>query len=473
MAIVPNRVFPLRITTLSPLHIGTGARLAANVDYYTDSESNTTFVIDTNAALDLVIQQWESNREPYEEIMRRYAAELDHEATAIQEANARLRNRVEAFDSNPPRRADERERQETRLLEDAARLKERRKRLNERRATPPPPTTQVLPDILIGNSSLHDLVAGGHLPLASLHERALVDGRPVVRYAFSGRPAANEIYELIKNVRDQLYIPGSSLKGALRSALAWDLALNVTSTAFQLIGQRSAKASDDQIEQAIFWGQDQQKMNNTARDVLRTLHIGDSTPAQVDPELLAVRMYRSNSVTMPVAIEAIPTGTTFSATLQVERYAFENAKAQAILDFGSWQQQLSPDALTATCRRRAAALITGELGYYARFSDAGEVSRFYSDLQARLEHLPTNTFLLPVGWGAGWRSKTLDDRLRVGDAREAAFVQAVQRFKLKKHKSEQFRSGGSFPDTRKVVLHGDRLWRPLGWVEVAIGEERR
>jgi CRISPR/Cas system CSM-associated protein Csm5 (group 7 of RAMP superfamily) len=36
MALSGNQVVPLTITTLTPLHIGTGSRLAANLDYYVD-----------------------------------------------------------------------------------------------------------------------------------------------------------------------------------------------------------------------------------------------------------------------------------------------------------------------------------------------------------------------------------------------------------------------------------------------------
>jgi hypothetical protein len=65
-------------------------------------------------------------------------------------------------------------------------------------------------------------------------------------------------------------------------------------------------------------------MNDTVRDVLRALHVGDSAPATVAPDLLTVRIYRSRSATAPIAVEALPEGVELRATLQVERYPFES-----------------------------------------------------------------------------------------------------------------------------------------------------
>jgi CRISPR/Cas system CSM-associated protein Csm5 (group 7 of RAMP superfamily) len=43
MALSGNQVVPLTITTLTPLHIGTGSRLAANLDYYTLIASSCSY----------------------------------------------------------------------------------------------------------------------------------------------------------------------------------------------------------------------------------------------------------------------------------------------------------------------------------------------------------------------------------------------------------------------------------------------
>lgn len=470
-----NRVFPLTITTLTPLHIGTGSQLAANIDYFVDND--TTFVVNTDAALDLVVEIWQSRQESYEERLQRFQAELAAEEAAINRADTRLRQDIIQFENNPPRRPAEKERQENRLREEAARLKERKRRLAERRNVPPVPNDagDILPPELIAGSTLDQLVETGLLPLASLRERQQINGRSLVRYAMRGQPDAGEILELMKDVADRPYLPGSSLKGAIRSALAWDLARNISISAIQKAAQQGRAKADDEIERNLFYGQphpDRQRMNATLRDVMRTLHVGDSKTTSVEPELLEVRVHRSRSATGIIAVEAIPAGNELRATLQVERYPFENRDARNVIDFGQWQARFAPETLAAACRRRAEMIITNELKYYNDSAKTTEIARFYEELRGQLQKLEPRSFLLPVGWGAGWRSKTLDTRLRDSEEREQAFVDIVRKFDLKKHKSGTFQSGGIFPETRKVILNGDRPWRPLGWVRVDIGNER-
>jgi CRISPR-associated protein Csm5 len=309
MALSGNQVVPLTITTLTPLHIGTGSRLAANLDYYVDGE--TTFVVDIDAALDLVIDAWQASREPYEEKLRRYHAELEQEAERIRRADESLRRQIRHFEEHPPRRREEYERQEKRFREEALRLKERKRQLEERRAHPPQPDEEgdLLPPQLIAGSTLDQLIDGGLLPITQVRERATVNGRALVRYAMRGRPAAGDIHEQIKDVADRMYLPGSSLKGAIRSALAWDAAHNLETATLQPALQGNAKTADDALEKGIFAGRvraEKRRMNDTVRDVLRALHVGDSAPATVAPDLLTVRIYRSRSATAPIAVEALP-----------------------------------------------------------------------------------------------------------------------------------------------------------------------
>jgi CRISPR-associated protein Csm5 len=397
-----------------------------------------------------VIDAWQASREPYEEKLRRYHAELEQEAERIRRADASLRRRIEQFDEHPPRRREEYERQEKRFREEALRLKERTRRLEERRAHPPQPDEEgdLLPPQVIAGSTLDQLIDGGLLPITQVRERAAVNGRALVRYAMRGSPAAGDIYEQIKDVADRMYLPGSSLKGAIRSALAWDAAHNLETATLQPALQGNPKMADDALEKRIFAGSARRRMNDTVRDVLRALHVGDSAPATVAPDLLTVRIYRSRSATAPIAVEALPEGVELRATLQVERYPFESQVARDVIDFGDWRQRLAPAELAAACRRRAARLIEGELAFFNRQTDAVEVIRFYTSLRQRLEQADRFTFLLPLGWGAGWRAKTLDDRLRDSPERDTAFAGLVRRHRLKKHKSEMFKPGGRCPQNR-------------------------
>jgi CRISPR-associated protein Csm5 len=478
-----NRIFPLSITTLTPLHINSGARLAEGVDFYTDD--TTTYVLNSDVALELALQRWEAHQEPYEATRRRWEAELAEAEAKLQKRRERNRQEIKQFDENPPRDRAKRAAMEQRLRQEGDEIKQRAKTLAERRASPPAPPTVGLPKELLQNSGFGDLITAGWLSLDDLRNGTMLDGRPLVRYAYAGRPASNQggsaaISELIKDVADRPYLPGSSLKGAIRSALAWAYAPELAERAFAEFSQKGRTNADTALEKELFYGTEgvgRRVDNHVLRDVLRGLHIADSAPSSVGPELLAVQVFPPSSKgrgAITVDIEALPAGVDLRAALHLERYMFDAEEARCVLKFKQWPQRLQPEALAKACRERAAALIAGERKFFSS-TRAPEIDRVYADLEQRLASLDARSFLLAVGWGAGWRSKTLDDRLSATPERAAEFAHAVKQYNLKNNrtKSGRFSPGDLFPATRKLVYSGGRPRQPLGWLQVTIGEEGR
>ena len=68
---------------------------------------------------------------------------------------------------------------------------------------------------VIAGMTLTDLVDAGYLVDHDFQEDS-----PLFLYRLPGKPAMNQIAEQIKDVYGQPYLPGSSLKGALRTLLA-------------------------------------------------------------------------------------------------------------------------------------------------------------------------------------------------------------------------------------------------------------
>ncbi len=469
-----NRVYPLTITILTPLHINSGARLAEQVDFYIDG--NTTYVLNSDVALDLALERWEALQPAYDEVLHTWESTLTEAAERLQRRRERNIREIQQFEENPPRDRDKAKREEVRLVKEATEIKERAANLEARRANPPAPPTAGLPTELLQNSGFNDLIKTTWITVDDLRNNTTHNGRPLVRYAYEGRPesrsGSTEIYDLIKDVADRPYLPGSSLKGALRSALAWSYAADLPAEAFERLSNKGAKTADNTIEEALFYGRtgsDSRKVgNHILRDVLRAVHIGDSTPSTVGPNLATVQIYPKGS---PLTVEVVPSGVELQATLQVEGYLFNAPDAHKVLRFDDWPQRLEPERLAAGCRERAAALIAAERMFFA--TQAPELTRIYADLEQRLNSLDSRSFLLPVGWGTGWLSKTLADRLRATPERETEFVQVVRTYKLKKEKSSNFRPDDLFPATRKLIYSGGRPRQPLGWLQIRIGEEKQ
>jgi CRISPR-associated protein Csm5 len=468
----PNRVYPLEITTLSPLHINSGARLLGDVDFYSDA--TTTYVLDSDVALELALQRWQARQPSYEEALQTWQDTITSKAQQIETSDRSLRKRIDAFEASPPRDKQKFEEGKQRLRDDHSNLIKRKRDLELLQSSPPAPPDTNLPDELLQNSGFAKLLETTLITPEDLRDNTTLDGRPLVRYRYAGKAANQDILELIKDPRDRPYLPGSSLKGAMRSALAWAYANDDAAADLENAKYQGAKSADDAIERAIFQGRDgngpRRAQNAVLRDVLRTLHVGDSAAEAVAPELLTVQVYPKGS---PITVEALPAGVTLRATLQLERYAFENAEARAVLNFDKWAQRLEPLALAKACRERGAALLADEQKFFADEQPEPELQRFYAELYERQRALDERSFLLPVGWGASWRSKTLDARLRSTPQREENFVRAVQTFNMKnnREKSKRFKAGDLFPATRKLSYQDQRPWRPLGWLHVTIGAE--
>ncbi|WP_322488530.1 type III-A CRISPR-associated RAMP protein Csm5 [Chloroflexus sp.] len=465
----PNRVYRLQIETLSPLCILSGERLYEEVDFYIDKDNKTTYVINSNAALDLALQRWVSQQL----LPEQQRAKLMERQEKVERRKQQNINDIKRFEQSPPRDPRKAEREKQRLLTEANKIKAELEKLRAEWAQFEATGGQgpAVPPELLANSGVSDLLKSKLLTTTDF-----TTDSPIVRYSYTGMPEVktgrSEILACVKDVADRLYVPGSSLKGALRTILAWALA--PTRAAQQLLtfaNTRDKRKAADQIEQAIFHGHQQQAGKRVSHalllDVLRTVHIGDSRLLDQAPALLQVRVFPQGS---PITVEAIPEGVTLTAVMQIEQFPFQSNIARQIIDFGDWATYLQPAQIAAWGRQRARALIEREQRYFNGRTDAANLSRFYADLRSRLDQLTdTNAFLAPIGWGAGWQSKTLADRLRDTSQREEAFVQAVRTFKMKLNRSERFRAGDAFPATRKVIVRNRQPWLPLGWVCITIG----
>ena len=468
----PNRVYRLQIETISPLCILSGERLYEEVDFYVDPNAKTTYVINSNAALELALQRW-VGQQPSPEQQR---ARLMERKERLERRKQQNMNEIKQFDQSPPRDPRKAEKEKQRLKTEAEKIKQEFDKLRaeweEFEATGG--QGPAVPLELLANSGVSDLLTSKLLTTADFTADS-----PIVRYSYTGTPEVktgrSEILACVKDVTDRLYVSGSSLKGALRTVLAWALA--PTRAAQQLLtftNEKDNRKAAAQIERAIFHGRQQQDGKRVSHalllDVLRTMHIGDSRPLAQAPVLLQVRVFPKGS---PITVEAIPAGVTLTAVMQIEQFPFQSNIARQIIDFGEWATYLQPAQIAAWGRQRARTLIESEQRYFSGRADAANLSKFYADLRSRLDQLDgTNAFLTPIGWGAGWQSKTLADRLRDTPQREEQFVQAVKQYnmKLNRQRSERFRAGDVFPATRKVIVRNKQALLPLGWVCITIGD---
>lgn len=295
------------------------------------------------------------------------------------------------------------------------------------------------------------------------------ENSPLFRYIMKGEPRSSargsEIQEQIKDPWDRPYIPGSSLKGALRTALA-----------FVGVAQRKVPINVNELrDDSRFAAQPlEQKVLNTANpprgkvpnyDLLRALQISDSTPADhARLQLLNVQVTTGRSSGSPIELEAVRRDVEFTATLTLDGFLLRNSTREQLGwedDQHTWLRNIAQVANLFSKHR-----LVEEQKRWENINDP--IRSFYQNFN-RIRIDERREFFLQLGWGGGWDSKTFGPLLSENDA---VFQQLVRKYGRRLIRQGEHRAGDRFPKTRRVVVSGERLVTPLGWIHVKMERVR-
>lgn len=283
-------------------------------------------------------------------------------------------------------------------------------------------------------------------------------------YHYRGNPGMNHIFEHIKDVHGRAYIPGSSLKGALRTLLMRTIIEQVQKEPVTRadIGPRMNHAGDAKAAKTADDGLERRYAGPDANhDLFRGIAISDTQPTN-SLSLQSVRMVQG----LNNDVEVIPMRTKLAATIRTDRHVLIEKRTE--LGF-------NPDyARTILGFARAANFIVEsrideELAWHFERNDKSAASHFYASLKAELKdpEFHKKAFFLQVGFATGWRAKTLIGGLKDGDP---LLEEVIKDFHLdiggKRQGSEPRQPGDPFPKARHVSLVNDAPALPMGWVKV-------
>lgn len=316
--------------------------------------------------------------------------------------------------------------------------------------------------------------ASGRYPLPGklLSEKDYQNPR-LFRYVLRGQPRSARIdarmQAFIKDVYDRPYIPGSSLKGAIRTALAWkgwqELQLQLRSRGD--IGTNRSRAAKP-LEEKIF-GRDPN------HDLLRVLQISDlHGPTSAGEGLIVVnaQVLTRKAMQSPIELEALPGDQVFRGTLTID-YTLFSPWAEPKLGFKSRKHWL--DELLARINAHSQARIARLRKWFENLEStapsAEKIANFYRQLAQ--SKLPPNQALLQIGWGAGWDGKTYWTHLQQD---QMLFEQLVRDFRMDKAgRFSRRRPGDPFPTSRRVAVSGKgdaaKPVAPFGWVLIELQEQ--
>lgn len=284
---------------------------------------------------------------------------------------------------------------------------------------------------------------------------------PFVRYSLQGSTTIERVHEQIKDVNGRCYLPGSSLKGALRTAvMAYAIA---SKSVLPDLGKlaNSTEWAARAWEQAAFG-------NEPNSDVLKALHVSDSTPLATKPsalELLTAQVFTGGEPGSPIVVEAVRAKIAFQTEVVIDELALKYSRDPGL----NWEnRELWLASLVEILKRVSHERIEAE---WATVQDKGfaDTAAFYKLLATLAEGAKSsNMALLQLGWGTGWTGLT------VGPWLDQESQHAIrERYSLGRpptaRRDWQPNLSHGFPKSRRLRAVpssvGDaRPGRPLGWV---------
>ncbi len=291
-----------------------------------------------------------------------------------------------------------------------------------------------------------------------------------------------EILPFIKAPDGRAYVPGSSVKGAIRSALlhrlvadrpevrraiADEAVRNISRLRRPVVGRMSAKLRDasDLADHCAF-GPDHN------RSAMRILHLVDTRPIRPDHlvaaevRVLTVRSGKlevketRSGMPMRLTAEVLPTGTRLVA--QLTRNAYLEAAEGPAGTLGLKDRAGFVAEWMAHCNTAAQVALRREVEFARGCGHAALAARYEALLQ-RLAALTAQQCVLQLGWGAGYEAMAVGNLFDPEPRRKI-------RVGANLGKIDKGEPVEPFPKSRKVVWGGNGSIDPLGWILLTLGE---
>lgn len=345
-------------------------------------------------------------------------------------------------------------------------------------------------------AQLRGMTVDGLLTRQELADDALwryrLSGSAATLAAVAGaRGKEHELRLASKTPDGRVYLPGTAIKGAFRTALifAWSAASPEWARQF-LERELKAGAANGTVQRVLYGAR-----QDPNHDLLRALVVGDTTGAPPS-EVLQLAQERVMSAKIRadrsrgdgddeykaflVFLECLKPGEKLAASVRILRQLLDVRNTQ-VLGWSVQQRALNPQALCDAANQMSSEVCRWEQEYFGlvRGMDCGGVIQFYRDLQAKLEAPPAHVAYLCLGRGAGWHKLTpgilIARHLSLPEYtnfRKKYGLAAIEEERLRRneHLRRFDRQDFVFPKSRKVIAEGERAVFPLGWVRVAFRE---
>lgn len=280
------------------------------------------------------------------------------------------------------------------------------------------------------------------------------------------QPCAKPVREQLRSGSDQALLPGSSLKGALRTVVFGETMLDNPKLAKEkrnlgMVDYRGGFRWSDAPLQKNLFGQDPN------HDIFRLLQVGDAHFGATEVfKTQIVNMKGKNwvidrgegkQISPEAWVEALPPGA--EATAEIRFNEMLKSQADKFKTFNSNASKLQLHTLFRLANAFTERLVSDEINYWTTKADAPEgFDEYVPELKGLLEttkNCSENECVLRLGWGSGFRSMTGDWQGEMHDDDYDALVNSLRSRKYE---------GLMFPKT--VRFSGAGV--PMGFIKLFI-----
>ncbi len=293
------------------------------------------------------------------------------------------------------------------------------------------------------NFSWNRLLQQAEVKPATLAEYAIpAAGDPAVGGSGRRGERSGEVRAIARNANQQPYIPGSSIKGAIRSAVVNRLLPAMSNNELGgMVGRGRKEFASGQIEQTLL-GRDPN------HDLFRALQVSDSDPFALDAvRVVEVRRGRNfdGSGGMLSFVEVLRPSAATVVKLRLDDGLLE--QHARTLGWSDKQVAILRDELAVACREFSTLVLA-------------EQRKFYRQMWQESED--AGSFSLLLGWGGGWAGKA-PVGLRLREEMPGFFEQTANYLQMGKRDVEI--NADTFPTSHWMVQEGSQEM-PLGWVRL-------
>ncbi len=288
----------------------------------------------------------------------------------------------------------------------------------------------------------------------------------------------SEINEFERNGFGKPYIPGSSIKGTIRTILLKkrfdQLTLEEKSDLLHRVTSPRKEWASEPVVKKLFG-------DNSNENLMRVLEVFDAEFEVLGLEKILILSLTNENHTSygwkqlwnrqntqdhtrasQIFVEALPIGSVSYFSLQLNQFLINDNTAKEKLNFN--EEALSEiKNLRTTINKYSQKKLEKEKEFFAKLNSSKKLTsviKSIDDLLEKINKLSDKEFIIRLSWGSGWKGMT-------GDYLDEQWL-GVFRNKYNLGK----RGFSIFPKTRKIVFEDDEPRYLTGWVKVKLFDSK-